>query len=236
MRQRGITLIELLIAMTIMTVVTTMVLMGWFALQQSYSYSASSNVQRDNARQALSRMQREIRDAQTPTAGSAASAAISYAGPFSIVFYTTFNIAGNTSASLAPRMVMYRLYSDGTVWRFSDVNGGGIAYVNTSPTTDYPSDSVWPWSVSEQQYGEGAQLVVNHVTNYSSSPGNPVPLFQYTYYDGGNLVTAPSATNYNDDLGNTIAVTVRMLVDLVPGHTPVSADLQTTAQLRNQRN
>jgi len=60
-RQRGITLVELLVAMAIMGVVSAMLLTGWFALTESYSYTVKSADARDSGRQAIARVQREIR-------------------------------------------------------------------------------------------------------------------------------------------------------------------------------
>ena len=62
--QRGITLIELLISMMIASIISSMLLVSWFALQSSYYYSINSNNARDKGRQALSRLEREVRDAE----------------------------------------------------------------------------------------------------------------------------------------------------------------------------
>ena len=48
--QRGLTLIELLIAMSILTVVTGMILISWFSLQDSFSFSTKSTEQREAGR------------------------------------------------------------------------------------------------------------------------------------------------------------------------------------------
>jgi type II secretory pathway pseudopilin PulG len=237
-RQAGITLIELIISMAVMLVITTMVLLGWFAMQSSYSYSTSSNVQRDDARQAMSRTQREIRDAEARPLPNT-DPAIVRARPFWIEFSTTFNQAGNTDVGVTPRLVMYRLYSDKSIWRFMDTGGNGaISGVNLSPGTDDPSG----WSTHEQVVGEGARLVLRNVVNYSRDPSDPTPLFLYTYYDNdGNLVTADHAYNWtvggvgHNDRTSTTSVTVQVLDDLVPGHAPAAAELTMTAQLRNQR-
>jgi prepilin-type N-terminal cleavage/methylation domain-containing protein len=232
--QAGVSLIELLVSMSVMLVLTTMILLGWFALQKSYSYSTKSNVQRDDARGAMSRMQREIRDAEARPLPNT-DPAIVRARAFWIEFSTTFNKAGNTAVDVVPRLVMYRLYKDGSVWRFEDTDGSGtITGVSLSPSPDDPDG----WPLSEQTGGEGARLVLRNVVNFSQDPGNPTPLFLYTYYDdSGTLVTADHAYNAGTsmDRSNTIAVTIHVLDDLVPGKAPVAADLRVSAQLRNQR-
>ena len=68
--QAGVTLIELLIAMTIMTILSGMIVMGWVSLQRSYAYSTKSADARGTARDTMARMRREIRDAMTqPSTG-----------------------------------------------------------------------------------------------------------------------------------------------------------------------
>jgi len=69
-RQQGITLVELLIAMTIMTILSTLIVVAWISLQGSYAYSAKSADSRGTARDTMARMRREIRDAMTqPSTG-----------------------------------------------------------------------------------------------------------------------------------------------------------------------
>ena len=156
--QEGLTLIELLVSIIILGIVSTMVLMSWFSLQNSYSYSINSNLQRDTARQALSRMEREIRDAQARPLPNT-DPALYRARPYWIAFYSTFNQAGNTTPSLVPHMVMYRLYKDGTVWRFQDLdNNGTITGVNMDPGTDNPSG----FNLTEQQHGRGRSALRAH--------------------------------------------------------------------------
>lgn len=118
--QRGVSLVELLIAMTIMAVISTMIVMGWSAATRSWAYSRNSAEARDFARQGLSRMTREIRDAED----AQGSGAIVRSEKMWIAFFTTFNRAGSLP-DLKPRLVIYYLYSDGQLWRFADLNGDG---------------------------------------------------------------------------------------------------------------
>lgn len=244
-RQRGMTLIELLMGMIIMTVLSTMILMGWFSLSRSYSFSVSSSDARDSARQALARMEREVRDAENNQAVSETS--IVRARARWIEFYTTFNLAGASSATTVPRLVLYRLYHNGELWRFQDKDGvDGITGVSLN-------DSGWPgnnaFALDEQQDGEGAMLLANHVVNdsipYTDPYEDPIththasysstPLFQYQVYDAsGNMIQTPSVTGVSNRAG-IMAVQIHLLVDLNPSRKPVYADFQATAQLRNNR-
>jgi type II secretory pathway pseudopilin PulG len=245
--QRGITLVELLVGMSIMTVISTMILMGWFSLSRSYSFSVSSSDARDSARGALSRIAREIRDAENDPAVSETS--VVRARARWIEFYTTFNMATAGTPSTVPRLVLYRLYPNGQLWRFQDFNGDGTISVSSgSPinlsASDWAGTGTNNLDSSEQLRGEGATLMADHVVNDSIPYKDPVtgntvysstPLFQYQQYDSsGNLTLSPEVTGTANRAG-IVAVQIHLLVDLNPSRAPVYADFQTTAQLRNNR-
>jgi prepilin-type N-terminal cleavage/methylation domain-containing protein len=250
--QAGMTLIELLVAMAIMSVITAMTLLGWFALSDSYSYSVKSADARDSGRQAIARVQREVRDAQRPAigylSGTAADAAVYRARSYWIALCTTFNQAGNSEAdwesngssyqavSTVPRLVVYRLYSNNKLYRFEDLNGnwkidmsnGGT--FDMSPSTDNPSG----FNLNEIKYGEGARLILSNVVNFTAHPSTPSPVFTYNHYDSSGVLQSDHEA-FNADRYDIIAVGIELLVDLNPKHAPVYADLFSTAQLRNQR-
>lgn len=252
--RRGISLVELLVAMSIMSVITAMLLMGWFSLSRSYGFAVHSADARDSGRQAMQRLQREVRDAEKPPQGylgtqvsDAPDAIIYRARPYWIAFSTTFNNAGNSTAGWTgltptpspsrPHLVVYRLYADKELWRFEDVNGDGtidgIDIAHDNPALDNPAN----FGVSEQVNGEGRMLVVANVVNpVSSDPPtlDASALFHYSYYDpAGVLQSKPRLTGA--DRQAIIAVQLRLLVDLDPTKAPVYADLRGTAQLRNAR-
>jgi prepilin-type N-terminal cleavage/methylation domain-containing protein len=226
--QRGMTMVELLVAMSISLVITSMILLSWFALSRSYATTTKREKASDTTRFALARMEREIRDVEQPPA-SVSEVAVVRARPYYIEIYTTFNKAGNQFADVKPRLVMYRLYSDDELWRFQDMNGdGAIGNVNDTAESGF--------SLSEQAAGEGAQMMAANVVNESTpSTSSPTPLFTYIYYnDDGTLA------HQNDVRGTTSrakirAVEINLLLDWNPGKSPVYTHLRTTAQLRNTR-
>lgn len=243
-KERGISLVELLVAMSIMSVITAMLLMGWFSLSRSYGFTVHSADARDSARQAMQRLQREVRDAEKPpqpyplTPGPS-DAIIYRAGPYSIAFSTTFNDVGNSTAGWAspspspsrPNLVVYRLYADQELWRFEDLDKNGvIANLDLDETIQQqPSD----FDEIEQEHGEGARLVLTDVVNYSNS-AHRTPVFTYNYYDSsGDLQSEPAL--YGAERQGIIAVQLELMVDLNPSKAPVYADLRGTAQLRNAR-
>jgi hypothetical protein len=118
-----------------------------------------------------------------------------------MVFYTTFNKAGNDTPTTPPRLVMYRLYGDGDLygelWRFHDANGtNGIE--NVALSLEAP--------LTARETGEGAQLMVKNVVNLSTpSTSNPTELFTYLYYGtNGNLVVNDHDVRVARDRAETV--------------------------------
>jgi len=238
-RQEGLTLMELLIGLVISAIVSAMLIMIFIALQDSNSYSVNSAMARNQARTALSRLEREIRDAETPTNAYYAASGFSQTSSACmarttstwLALFTTFNQTGSMPY-VTPRVVVYRLYSDGTLWRYVDANGDGH---NGSLGTWYSCVRHTIDEATETTSWEGHEMVVDHVVNaIVPSTGMPTDLFQYSYYDSsGNLQQQNLVTGSLRQ--SILAVQVHLLVDLNPSHSPAYIDLLTTAQLRNAR-
>lgn len=114
-RQAGITLIELLIVIVIGSVISAALLMTWFSLNDSYSFTTRSSEAQDFARDAVARMGREIRDAE----GKGGNLAIISADADQVTFTTTFNEAGNQSRLTEPVETRY-YYLNGSLHRVRD--------------------------------------------------------------------------------------------------------------------
>lgn len=223
------TLVELLVAMTITVVITGLIIMSWMALSRSYANTVKRGEASDFARLAIDRMEREIRDAEQPPAVS--EVAILRARPFSIVAYTTFNKSGNDISSTPPRLVMYRLYSNGELWRFQDADG-----VNDIFGVDINRDSDF---LPPNPPAEGAQLMAANLVNMSTpstSPASPTtPLFTYIYYNPDGTLARMTSVDGTQNRALIRAVEINLLIDMNPGRSPVYTHLRTTAQLRNTR-
>jgi prepilin-type N-terminal cleavage/methylation domain-containing protein len=230
--QRGITLIELLAAMSISLVISSLILVSWFSLSGSYANTTKRGKTGDWARLTTARMVREIRDVEQPPP-SIAEVGVVRARPYYMVLYTTFNEAGNTSGGTPPRLVMYRLYSNGELWRFHDADSSGsIAGVNITLES-------WPaitFPLAERDTGEGAQLMVSHVVNRSNpSAASPTAVFTYaSYTDDGTLDSAIDVRG-TTERAQIRATEINLLLDMNPGKSPVYTHLRSTAQLRNTR-
>ena len=209
----GVTLIELLIVLIIMSIVSTMLIATWVTLSNSYAFTTRSSHARDFARQAASHIERELRDAEAQVAVGLhyqGLPPVLWASANKIEFVTTFNNAGNDNPSAKPLAVQYYLQG-GALYMRRDANDDGL------------------WDAQPRN-------VVPNVVN--SSVGTPI--FSYTYIDvDGNFVTAHPVSDAAGlslaDRARIISISFTLLVDINPGHAPTYINLTTTAQLRNQR-
>jgi len=210
--QHGMSMVELLVGMIILSVLTTMIVGVWISLQSSSAQTISSDHARETARDAMARLRREIRDAQGQREGQplAGSPAIISAGPDEIRFSTAFNDPG---ADGAGRILLTRYWYDGSakvIYRQRDVNENGV--FDGGDRTDVL-----------------ARNIVNSIIPDSS---NPTPLFTYSYVDGNGDV---QTTTTMVDPERILSVQIRILADLNPAHSPIYMDLISTAQPRNLR-
>lgn len=217
--ERGMTLVELLVVMVIMSIVGTMLVATWISLSNSYAFTTTSCDARDFARFAASRMEREFRDAeaQVTTGYYQGLPAVLWASANKIRLVTTFNNAGNDDPVAKPLAIEYYL-QDGSLYRRQDANDNGL------------------WDTPPR-------VVIPNVVNASMPKGSGgTPMFSYTYItDNGAFVTvnpADDSTNLSLALAQRariVSVTINLLVDLSPSHAPTYMHITTTAQLRNQR-
>jgi type II secretory pathway pseudopilin PulG len=220
--QEGITLIELLVSMTILTVVTSMIILSWFALQSSSAQTISANDARSSARDALERMSIEIRSASASPGSSAGSAVFTVATPTEVDFYSSFNVIGQSSdGSGTDSLRLTRIYLDGT-----------MPYQSLIMVRDTNNDGTLG-NVGDQQM----VLATNVVNNSIPSTSSPTAVFTYGYRDSGGdfqvTTTIPSASAPTVTLASIISVNIRVLVDKNLNHKPATVDLQTIVRPQN---
>jgi len=149
--QEGVSLIELLVGVIILSIVTTMVIMSWTSLQNSYSSTVKGAESRNTARDAMERMRREIRDIQ-PLTGQ--TGGITQAGANDIRFTTAFNDPGISGTGHIALTRFWYVY-DGT------------------KTPDQ-------WCIYRQRDTDPATVIARNVLNGKVlSAGSPTPLFRY---------------------------------------------------------
>ena len=209
----GVTLVELLVSMTILAIVSTLIIVGWSSLQNSYSSTIKGTEAREAARDAVSRMTREIRDMQP----SKASGPIVSAADDVIVFYSAFNTPGvvdtpGKDGLTHVELVKYSYVYDAStkpaqwyIYRQRDIAGDGLD-------------------------NDPKMLVARNVVNGVTLPGQtgPIPVFQY--FEAGS--TTPMSTPVSD-VGAIKTIRIHVVADLNPAHTPTYFDLMTTIKPRN---
>lgn len=227
-------LVELLVAMSITVVISALIILSWVALSGSYANTVKRGKAGDFTRLAITRMAREIRDVEQPPAPNP-EVAIVRADRYTMVLYTTFNKAGNDESTTPPRLVMYRLYANGELWRFSDVDGvDGITGVE--PIDESTSEVSPSASATGRTTGEGRQLMSANLVNASSpSATTPTALFTYIYYGSAGDLARSVHMSGSQNRSRIQAVELNLLIDLNPGKSPIYAHQRTTAQLRNMR-
>jgi len=212
-RESGITLVELLVVLVVMSILTTMIIGGWIALSNAYSFTTRSDKQRDAANQAISRMAREIRDAQSVAGGATTPFVRAY--PNEIRFYSTFNMAGAPDPTTVPRLTRFILRETdatmhvGTVFR------------------EFPGpDGAWDTGddISRPLVGNVVNLRVGEdLFTYSAVDSATGHMYQ----SDGTTTLVPAARV------QTVRISLR--VDLNPGRSPNYMDITTTVQPRNVR-
>ena len=222
-RQAGVTLVELLVSMIILSIISTMVIVVWFALQSSYAQSANANDMRSAARDALNRVASEIRDAQPQTITTPAQAPFAMAGPTEVDFYSSYNqpgTAANGSGTGTLRLTRVYLDTSGTspyktlYWQ-RDTNNNGT------------------WDSGDRLIVLATNVVNNSIANTAVTPNTSyTAIFTYGYRDSnGNFTSADTISAAN--LTSIISVNIRLIVDTNLNHTPTRADLQITVRPRN---
>jgi prepilin-type N-terminal cleavage/methylation domain-containing protein len=225
--QAGVTLVELLVAMLILGIVTTMLITGWISLQRASAFAVQSNDARASARDALDRISSELRDSQPQTLATLTATptpAPTYplfttAKPMEAVFYSAYNQLGaNADGSGTGALMPTRIYLD--------VSSG-----STPQKTLYwqrKTDASTGWTSGYRQM----VLATNVVNNSIPSTGSPTAVFTYGYRTGGHLLWTDNSDDALD-LNTIVAVRIRVIVDVNLAHTPSYVDLSTTVIPRN---
>jgi prepilin-type N-terminal cleavage/methylation domain-containing protein len=222
-RQAGITLVELLVSMVILAIVTSMLIVVWIALQSSYTQSANANDTRSTARDALSRIASEIRDAQPQTITTPAQAPFTMAGPTEVDFYSSYDQPGTAA------------------------NGSGVGtlrltrvYLDTSGTSPYKTlywqrdtNNNGTWDSGDRLIVLATNVVNNSIPNTAVTPNTSyTAIFTYGYRDSnGNFTSADTISTTK--LTTIISVNIRLILDANLNHTPARTDLQMTVRPRN---
>ena len=224
--QAGITLVELLITMIILSIVTTMLIGAWLSLQRAYTSTSAKNAATASARDALDRVSSEIRAAQgvtysaSPSPSSSSPFYLSGTSPYvcdanDCVFYSAYN---NPSARLQSgqygrgQLRLTRIWLDQsgskpqkTLWWERDTSGNGLG-----------------------DPGNRKVVLAKNVVN-TSLTNKPI----FAYILRGTNLPATTLPLTATDAASLASVRVDIIVDANLSHTPTYIDLMTTVEPRN---
>jgi type II secretory pathway pseudopilin PulG len=200
-----LTLIELLVVIVIGTVLSGALLLTWFSLNSSYSFTVRSSSAQDFARDAVARMGRELRDAEP----KGADLAIFYADNDEISFYTTFNEQGNESRQVEP--VLTRYY-----YKWDAERGVGRLYRQRGTTDAVVVDNLL------------------NSRDFARDPNGEADIFRYSYVSPDGLPVRDGQTPEEDMYGTISMIRIHLSVDLNPQSAPQPMNVSTAVHLRNQ--
>ena len=210
--QEGFSLIELLMAMAIVTVVVMATISAFVAFHKNERVNRLANESQDEARLTLERLSSQLRNLASPT--DFVPESVEKAEPYELVFLTVDAV--KPADSVNARNVKRVRYCLGPV------ENGRTALIRQQQTwsVEDPPPSYSTATCDEGGTGgwENTQVVASDVVN--TVEATPVPIFKYT--------PGPSPT---EDIS---AIRADLVVDVNPGQTPAAVSLGTGVFLRNQ--
>jgi prepilin-type N-terminal cleavage/methylation domain-containing protein len=210
--QEGFSLIELLMAMAIITVVVMATISAFVAFHKNERVNRLANESQDEARLTLERLSSQLRNLASPNDFEPYS--VEKAEPYDLVFRTVDAV--KPVGSLNARNIKRVRYCVGPV---SGAKAPLIRQQQTWQVVDPPpSYSTASCTTTGAGGWEKTQVVASDVVNTELSP--PAPIFKYT--------PGPAPL---DDIS---AIRADLTVDVNPGTSPSAVSLGTGVYLRNQ--
>jgi prepilin-type N-terminal cleavage/methylation domain-containing protein len=227
--QSGITLIELLITMVILSIVTTMLIGAWISLQRAYAFASAKNNATAQSRDAIDRISSEVRTAQgriytaSPSPSTSTPFVVGGTSPYvcdanAITFYSAYN---NPDAALNSGQ-----YGRGQL-RLTSI------WLETSGSK--PQKTLW-WQRDTSITPNGLDssdrkiMLASNVVNTAAVINKPI--FMYNVLNSsGNISQETSLTSAN--VASLVSVQIEVIADVNITHTPTFVDLVTTVEPRN---
>jgi type II secretory pathway pseudopilin PulG len=225
--QAGITLMELLISMIILSIVSTMLIGAWISMQRAYASSSARNAATASVRDALDRVSSEIRTAQGVT--FSASPSPSTSSPFYLTGAAPYLCDANDC-------VFYSAYNNPDAVLNSGPYGRGqlrltAIWLDTSGTKAQKT-LYWQRDTNSSGSLDAADrkvILAKNVVNTAAAINKPI--FTYNLRSGGTYSTVTALTAAN--VATLVSVQVDIIVDANLSHTPTYVDLRTTVEPRN---
>lgn len=169
--EHGFTLIEMLVAMSITVVVFGATIAAFGAFQRNSHLDQLRNENQDNARTAMDRISRQLRNVVARTTSNGiVPGALEQAEPYSVVFQTidTSGAAAEKNATHAMR-VRYCLDSSTPE---NEILWAQVQKWTEAEAPEVPSTSACPAATSSKGWENKTQLV-SHITNRIHGKGEP---------------------------------------------------------------
>lgn len=225
--QSGITLVELLVTMVILSVVTTMLVGVWISLQRAYAFTASKNNATAQARDAIDRVSSEVRAAQgvtysaSPSPTTSTPFVVGGTSPYvcdanDVTFYSAYN---NPSAALQSGQFGRGQLRLTSIWL--DTSGS-----KPQKTLYWQRDTNANGALDS---GDRKVRLASNVVNTAAAINKPI--FQYNVLSSGTITPVTSLTASN--VASLVTVQIDLITDANIAHTPTYVDLMTTVEPRN---
>lgn len=220
-RQGGFTLIEIIVAVAIMGIVSTMLVTIWISLLRSYDFTQQKNTAATTVRVALDRMTSEIQSAQ-PCAASTAT-------PFCLTLSSPYVCDGNDCT-------FYTSYNNASAAASSGANGEGAAiltsiYLDTSGTQAEKTLMMVRDTNQDGVFDAGDQTMKLATNVVNTATGINRPIFTYVFDNSGTYTTSSTVTSTS--AAALVGVDIEVIVDSNLNHVPTYVDLVSTACPRN---
>lgn len=218
-KERGWTLIELLVTMSLMTVVFGATLTLFLGFHRNERVNRLQNESQDQAHQGMEQLTRQLRNLASPRDFD--PAAVELAGPYDFVFKTVDPL--KPGGSLNDRNITRVRYClSPSSANTSTLYTQRQTWVAPDPPPTFPSTSTCPSTAWGNQ-----RVVSQDVVNTSRAPAPDEPVFGYTPAPVGSPASA-------EERASIRAVAVRLWTDVNPGKRPAATRLSSGVFLRNQ--
>ena len=220
-RQAGFTLVELVVAMFIMGIVSTMLVGTWISLQRSADFSEQKNQAAAAGRDALDRVSSELRDAQPCASSTASPFCSTLSSPYvndsyDCTFYTPYNNPSAAAQSGAGGQAQSVLTS---------------IYLDTSGTSPEKKLMLIHDTSGNGSFDASDQVMTLATNVVNSATGINRPIFSYVFDTNGTYSTASSLTSAN--AAKCVAVNIEVVLDTNLLSKPTYVDLVSTIRPRN---
>lgn len=218
--QAGWTLVELLIATTLMLLILGATLGTFERFIANESLQQKQNDSQDAGRSAIDLLSKRLRNLASPRPPGVQSATLERATPTDLIFRTVSRNGPNSGQNVGN---VYRVRYCQSTAQPNYLMFQSQSWTSAVPPA-VPADTACPGA----GWDAGTTIVAARDVRNSTTP-TPRPIFSYGMTDGTSFTTVPSTR-----LAEVIAIRPDLFTDVNPGKPPVEVETKTSVFLRNQ--